>query len=646
MSNRFLLPIVALVLVISGCTKHDVLGHNDSEAADPTIVNFNASLASLKGETTTKDSFKEFYMYAYQGAKGSDTSMSWGTDSPKPLMDSEKVTKGSDNAWQSASLTPWPAEGTHVQFFAFSPAASDASGIKYIKDGTSEHKPALGFTAKTDVADQVDLLYAQSTEMVTAATGKHDKVNLKFTHALTKVKFSAKVQPNQELYISELSLHNLGSKGRFTYATGDVERGSWDETVGANLAFAVVLSENASTGITNTTAVDVTAKGGASLVIPQTREKVNVSVEGPHLFTGNDKESYIRVVYSLKNRVANRWIVGGESEQVTAYIPVRIDFKSNEVANFIIGFGTGNGGYDDSGKSIIDHEEMIQLDVKFNDWNSEVSIDVTPPPLPEKPKMTFTIMTSDENKVFTLPFGTSGTTGAYTLTVDWGDGTDLSVIKPWESLTGGIKHAYAAVGVYPITISSSEIDFNKEQIPRINASGNVMLKSIDTPLLNTGSNDFSSVFESCLNLEMIPADLFKYNTQVTNFRYVFMECKSLQKIPAGLFHYNRAANSFSGAFWNCYRAKVDPNIFCNEDTEKGTRFNSLAGKVDFSFTFIQVGIYLSEEEAKANIFPALWLYIFPDAGVVSEMCFENARMGNYLDVPADGSWGSPRRPFL
>ncbi|MGL5979566.1 MAG: fimbrillin family protein, partial [Phocaeicola sp.] len=572
---------------------------------------------------------------------GVDTPLVWSADSPTSLMTNETVTKGSDGVWTTASSTPWPAEDTHAQFFAFSPAES----ATYVKSDT----PALHFTTNADVAQQVDLLYAESAEVTTAASGTHKKVALDFTHALTKFRFSAKVQPNQKLYISSISLHNLSSEGNFAYATGAVGGASWSDDKTKNREFSIGLRDNAKEGIISTTGVDVTADNGAVLAIPQTRKALDASYPETNLFSGNSEDGYIKVVYSLQSTTDEKWIVGTGSEvenQVTAYIPQAIAFEINKALNFRIDFGVGNGGYDNDGEPIIAEEGMVDVNVSFTDWDLEESIDIVFPPLPEKPKMMFTIMTNVENQTFTLPFVHSGTTGTYTLIVDWGDG-NVSVIKPGESLTGGIKHTYAVIDDYRIAITSSELSLNKAQIPQMNAYQNGMLKSIDTPLLKTGLTDFSRVFERCSNMKTIPADLFKNNKQVVNFSRVFADCHSLQNIPAGLFHDNRVANNFNSAFMNCYKAKVDPNIFCDESTEKGKRFNSLTEEVDFRSAFSQVGRDLSEEEIKVNIFPALWSYSYSDEeGVASAECFDNAKMGNYLDVPANGSWGTPFKAEL
>ncbi|MGL5981678.1 MAG: hypothetical protein ACRCZY_12550, partial [Phocaeicola sp.] len=74
---------------------------------------------------------------------------------------------------------------------------------------------------------------------------------------------------------------------------------------------------------------------------------------------------------------------GSEVEnQVTAYIPVDVTFIMNQVVNYAINFGTGNGGYDDGGNPIINSKDMIQFDTNFTDWADETPIDPTPPTPP------------------------------------------------------------------------------------------------------------------------------------------------------------------------------------------------------------------------------------------------------------------------
>ncbi|MGL5980609.1 MAG: hypothetical protein ACRCZY_07010, partial [Phocaeicola sp.] len=293
------------------------------------------------------------------------------------------------------------------------------------------------------------------------------------------------------------------------------------------------------------------------------------------LFTGNTKNSYIKMVYSLKNTTIGDWIVGKGSEvenQVTAYIPVDVAFDMNQVVNYVINFGTGNGGYDDGGNPIIDSKDMIQFDTKLTDWDAETPIDPTPTP-PAAPQMSFGIETTAANQSYCLPFGTSGVTGEYELTVDWGDDSEITPIPAGTPLDGGIAHTYAVAKEYTITITSSERDYEKAQMPKVSWEEDKLLKSIDTPLLNTAETDYTLTFNGCTNLVSLSDYLFKYNTAVTKFWGVFTDCPNLKSIPANLFEYNTIATDFERVFFSCPNlSSIPANLF--EHNTIATNFTS------------------------------------------------------------------------
>ncbi|MGL5979567.1 MAG: fimbrillin family protein [Phocaeicola sp.] len=560
MNKKIFLLVIALVLAASGCTKHDVLGHSHVEVADPIYVNFDPRLDSQKSVTTTANNFSEFCVYGYQGINASDEPLNWDTSSPLLLMDSETVIKDNGGVWKTESFVLWPDKNTHVQFFAFSPVGS----ATYIKNSESGNKPALSFTANTDVTEQFDLLCAESEEIKTAVSGSHKMVPLAFTHALTKVRFSARVQQNQKLFISELSLHNLGSEGRFAYTTKSKQKGSWSGSPTKNKAYGVLLSENTQIGITNTDSVSVTATDGATLVIPQTRRAVDASFPKAELFTGNKTNSYIKVVYSLQNIANEIWLVGKSSEksdQITAYIPVDVYFAMNNAINFIIDFGTGNGGYHDDGTDIIPDQNMIKVETEFVDWNDEVSVDVVPPPLFKDAVMKLTVYPNNyDGMTYRLPFVFTGETGDYTLTVDWGDGSAVDVFGPGTSLADGLKHTYSKTGNYSIAIMSSERNIEKAQVPGFKSDKSYakLLRSIDSPLLHSASTDFNGAFAGPSSLKTVSADLFKYNKKATDFRGLFVDCKLLSAIPADLFKYNLEANNVDSVFKYCSSLEAIP----------------------------------------------------------------------------------------
>ncbi|MGL5979938.1 MAG: hypothetical protein ACRCZY_03500, partial [Phocaeicola sp.] len=176
----------------------------------------------------------------------------------------------------------------------------------------------------------------------------------------------------------------------------------------------------------------------------------------------------------------------------------------------------------------------------------------------------FTIKTKSAGTSYRLPFVSTSATGDYELTVDWGDGTPTLLIPKGTSLVDGITHTYESAKEYTITITSSEKDYTKAQMPMVRWENDNRLHAINAPLLNTAATSFSSVFKGCYALTSIPEGLFKYNTAATSFSSVFNGCSSLTSIPEGLFKYNTAVTSFSSVFYRCrYLTSIPEGLFAN-----------------------------------------------------------------------------------
>lgn len=176
----------------------------------------------------------------------------------------------------------------------------------------------------------------------------------------------------------------------------------------------------------------------------------------------------------------------------------------------------------------------------------------------ELANMSFTVKV-DENLGFNIPFPTSGETPA-NIMVDWGDGSALTIVNKGTTLSDGdgFNYEYAKTGEYTIAIYSDQVDETEQQIPKINFwnnrdnnSNSSKLRLIGTPLLNTGTEDFSYCFHGCSTLENIPEGLFDKNINVTSFRYCFQGCKKLSNIPTGLFDRNTKVTDFEYCFEVC-----------------------------------------------------------------------------------------------
>ena len=192
----------------------------------------------------------------------------------------------------------------------------------------------------------------------------------------------------------------------------------------------------------------------------------------------------------------------------------------------------------------------------------------------ELANMSFTVKV-DENLGFNIPFPTSGETPA-NIMVDWGDGSALTIVNKGTTLSDGdgFNYEYAETEEYTITIYSDQVDETEQQIPKINFwynrknnNNHHKLVLINTPFLNTETEDFSDCFYYCSNLTSIPEGLFDKNIEVTSFESCFRGCSTLESIPTGLFDKNIEVTSFRYCFQGCKKILNIPTGLFERNTK-------------------------------------------------------------------------------
>ena len=192
----------------------------------------------------------------------------------------------------------------------------------------------------------------------------------------------------------------------------------------------------------------------------------------------------------------------------------------------------------------------------------------------ELANMSFTVKV-DENLGFNIPFPTSGETPA-NIMVDWGDGSALTIVNKGTTLSDGdgFNYEYAETGEYTIAIYSDQVDETEQQIPKINFwynrknnNNHHKLVLINTPFLNTETEDFNYCFCQCSNLISIPEELFDKNIEVTSFESCFQDCSKLESIPTGLFDKNIEVTSFNYCFQSCEKISNIPTGLFDRNTK-------------------------------------------------------------------------------
>lgn len=209
-----------------------------------------------------------------------------------------------------------------------------------------------------------------------------------------------------------------------------------------------------------------------------------------------------------------------------------------------------------------------------------------------------------------------------TFEIDWGDGSSQTITN---NGTSGVRHDYAALGQYTISIdgelqylgqgswSYNGLTAVVELLTPLPASLRTLyyafsecsgLTSIPADLFTRCANlktvtgcfsktpvttipaglfsgcpnavNFESCFSNCKSLTGIPAGLFDNCGKVTTFNNCFLGCTSITEIPAGLFDSCPDAETFVSCFKSCSSLEDIPGgLFQNQ--AKADRFTSCFG---------------------------------------------------------------------
>ena len=145
----------------------------------------------------------------------------------------------------------------------------------------------------------------------------------------------------------------------------------------------------------------------------------------------------------------------------------------------------------------------------------------------------------------------------------------------------------------------------------------------------TKVTDLRYIFSYCTSLTSIPTGLFNGLTNVTNLSNLFYGCTSLTTIPEGLFSGMSKVKSFNSCFRRVPASAIHANIFCDEATEKTTRFANVTPNFSYCFNSL-IGTV-------AGTAPALWEYTYKSTPSKTS-CFggnSTTTLSNYGDIPTE-----------
>lgn len=258
--NLTMLAIAAIVA--AGCTESEVI-----EKSQKMAIGFDTYVGkNTRGVPNTSTAFPEGSTMGIFATKvGAATN---------DVMNNQLVTKEA-SGWAYSPVKYYEANEQYT-FNAYAPYIASEGSI-------ASETGLTNYVVPTDITQQVDLVYANKVTVDVAADGSlsidespTDNVKFEFRHALSQVKFSAKLDAapaeGDFVKVTSITIDKVKSTGTFTFADG-----LWNVNSETTAKYAV--TPTAPVELNNTASTPVSpADGHVLMLIPQESE-VTIALE-------------------------------------------------------------------------------------------------------------------------------------------------------------------------------------------------------------------------------------------------------------------------------------------------------------------------------------------------------------------------------
>ena len=194
--KRIALIMGIVAIALASCTKDTVKEINSGRAIDFRVA------AQTRAIDVTTTNLREFYVTALP-----EDGLNYFTD----------VFFTKDDESEYFTSTPayyWP-NSTSLAFYAYAPSASDLGGTLSI---TNSGQTLSGFAPMTDIADQVDFIFARATG--NKNSNESFGVDLQFGHMLSQIQINAKNAHSDYIYsVAGVRISGVVSKADFDFGS-------------------------------------------------------------------------------------------------------------------------------------------------------------------------------------------------------------------------------------------------------------------------------------------------------------------------------------------------------------------------------------------------------------------------------------------
>lgn len=323
--KRLFLLSAAVLMVLAGCTKNEVIQHPDQEITFSAPVVGAVTKANVPGEIATPYPVGEnFRVYAVYHQKDFDT---W---KDKQIYMNAVECSHNNESWHPSPAYYWPKVGK-LTFAAYSPAVADGQ-FAYGENGLS----IANYTTPA-VSAQYDLMYSNRTYNRTTSSddatnegedhgNNYKGVDIKFNHALSSIVFKVKTVADYSagaiITLKNVTLNNINSHGNFSEKVSE-NNGStysstptWTYDTPVNYSPIVQTQENSFAQVLTSEAASIT-NAYPLLMIPQKLDNATVTVNYTIKSQTGDAIEQTQTIYlsivdhnSTDNGVQAEWILG------------------------------------------------------------------------------------------------------------------------------------------------------------------------------------------------------------------------------------------------------------------------------------------------------------------------------------------------
>ena len=263
----------------------------------------------------------------------------------------------------------WPAETGKLNFQAVSPAAY---GTIINTPADAVAKLGMTITVPATVADQKDVVFGHAEKKT--YTSNATVVPLAFEHALSQVVFQGKVNSTDlTATVKGVKICNVKSTADVGYLGARVidNNGTPDDesddvttdrralavqNIGAAVeSYPIGMAGGADVVLTTTTAADLCATNGALIMIPQSGATPWDPTAGNITAANAAGETYLEIECKIMYTESGEYVLGSADAYGKIYVPFTIDWAIGKKYTYLLNFGTGSGGYDESGEELMNY---------------------------------------------------------------------------------------------------------------------------------------------------------------------------------------------------------------------------------------------------------------------------------------------------